>query len=202
MIKMERVHLSFKKAMFIYVPIVVLLSFCQKRTQKSFLSESLDRTYFDSKNWIVLKKDKSYFEKEDGSGSIGIKMFGFGINTQYFIKDSILYIRDDRGIDMTFLDFRLIKCNSYTTVNGNSIKLLKFYITPGSKEIYYYYRFKMPYSIADRSDLHDQFIIYVSQRKGILGISPFFKNAKVIKLHDYKGNNKLLIQESFVSLCE
>lgn len=190
------------KLIFISLLITLLLSCHEKRRLGNVvLSEVTDTTYFDSKNWILFGNGRINSKTKNQSGVVDMNLFGFKINTRYLIKDSILYLKDDEKKSVEFLDFRLMGCHSYKTVYGNSIKLLKYY--PGSEvgDNYYFFLFKMPYSVVDRPEVKDRFIIYASQKKGIIGISDFYQDSTTIRIHDYRGKHELLIDSSFNTPC-
>ncbi len=182
---------------------VLLLFSCHGKRQSNniVLSEASDTTYFDSENWILFKGGQSNSIKDNMSGIVDVNLFGFRINTMYIIKDSVLYLNDDEKNSIEFLDFRLSKCHSYTTVYGNQIRLLKYYPMPEKGDNYYFFLFKMPYNVVDNSNLKDRFIVYASQKKGVIGISDFSQDSTTIRLHNYKGQHSLLIDSSFSTSC-
>jgi hypothetical protein len=192
-----------KAQLTLIVLIATLLQSCNDKSQSlnTILIEAPDASYFGSKNWVLLKDKKNDFKKYSQSGSVDINLYGFKINTKYFIKDSIVYLSDE-GKNIKFLDFRMIECNSYKSVNGNSIKLLKFYPMSKGGDNYYFYLFKMPYSIVDYPEARDRFIIYASLKKGIIGVSDFLQDSSTIRLRDYYiDKQERLIDSSFNTPC-
>lgn len=187
----------------IVVAIFILLSACGERKPMGnfILSDATDTTYFDSKNWMLYKDAPSDSKKGEQSGFVDINLFGFRTGTRYLIRDSILYLKDEDKRDIEFLDFRLRNCRAYNTMYGNSIKLLKFYAAPELDDYYYFYLFKMPYSIVDHPEMKDRFIIYASQKKGIIGICDFYQDSTSIKIYNYKGKKELLVDSVFNTPC-
>lgn len=178
-----------------------LLFFCCNDNNNVFI-ETLDSFFIDQKNWVIYRNANIHSSENNKGGSIDINMFGFQINTTFLIKDSILYLNNSKNVFVKFLDFRLIDCNSYTTINGNKIQLVKYYKADKVDDYFYFYYFKMPYSVADDPYVKDRFMIYASFKKGIIGISDFYKNPTNIELYNYMGNKQLLLDSSFDILCK